>query len=236
MQWEDSGIILRYRTYSERQLIASVFTQHHGRVDGMIMRTKTAMPQPGDYVNLRCKARLEQHMGTLQLETKQSHSSLQFCEANRVYALKSMLEMLVTLLPEHHPYEKLWFYVNETIQLFYNATEALKAYCRFEVVLVEELGFGLSLSVCALTGNKENLSHVSPKTGRAVCYDAAKPYITKLLQLPEFLTNTSSKATEIDYVYAMQLTGHFLLHHVSHNRPLPIARTELLQKLKPTNS
>ncbi|MEI6188334.1 MAG: DNA repair protein RecO [Alphaproteobacteria bacterium] len=233
MQWEDSGIVLRYRSYSEKQLIASIFTQHHGRVDGMVMRTKSSLPQPGDFVKLQRKARLEQHMGTLKLETKQSHSSLQFCESTRVYALKSMLEMLSTLLPENHPYEKLWQYTNETILSFYNFNEALKAYCLFEVMLVEELGFGLSLDECAVTGSSDNLSHVSPKTGRAVCYEAAKPYITKLLPLPKFLLDQNNNPiTATDYVHALQLTGHFLLNHASHNRPLPIERSELLLKLK----
>ena len=233
MQWEDRGIVLRYRNYSEKQLIASVFTQNHGRVDGMVTRTKSTMSQPGDVVNINCKARLEQHMGTLKLETKQSHSSLQFLDATRVYALKSMLEMLGTLLPEHHLYEKLWQHANETIQLFYNPKDALKAYCYFEVMLVEELGFGLSLNICAVTGGTDNLTHVSPKTGRAVCYEAAKPYIPKLLPLPTFLINLkSNQVTSADYANALQLTGHFLLHHVNHNRPLPVERAELLLRLR----
>ncbi len=231
MQWQDCGILLKYRIHSEKQLIASVFTEQRGRVDGMVTRTKASLPQPGDLVNLYCKARLEQHMGTLKLETKQSHSVLQFCEATRVYALKSMLEMLGTLLPEHHPYEKLYLHTMHTIQLFYQSAEAIEAYCRFEVVLIEELGFGLSLSSCALTGTKDNLSHVSPKTGKAVCYEAAKPYLAKLLVLPEFLLNPQCLATNLNYLAALQLTGHFLLHHVSHNRPLPLARAELMQRL-----
>lgn len=231
MQWQDCGIVLKYRTYSEKQLIASVLTQQRGRVDGMVTRTKASLPQPGDFVNLHCKARLEQHMGTLKLETKHSHSVLQFCEATRVYALKSMLEMLGTLLPEHHPYEKLYLATIETIQLFYQPTEAIKSYCRFEVVLIEELGFGLSLGSCALTGTKNNLSHVSPKTGKAVCYEAAKPYLAKLLVLPEFLINPNYSATTLNYLTALQLTGHFLLHHASHNRPLPLARVELMRQL-----
>jgi DNA repair protein RecO (recombination protein O) len=172
-------------------------------------------------------------MGSLKLETKQSHSSLQFCESTRVYALKSMLEILGTLLPEHHPYEKLWQCTNETILSFYNFNEALKAYCFFEVVLIEELGFGLSLNECAVTGSFDNLSHVSPKTGRAVCHEVAKPYIAKLLPLPNFLVDKNNdQITATDYTQALQLTGYFLLHHVTHNRPLPIERSELLQKLK----
>lgn len=232
MNWEDSGIVLKYRTYSEKQLIASVFTQQRGRVDGMVTRTKSAMPQPGDLVSVNQKARLEQHLGTLKLETKQSHSSLQFCDATRVYALKTMLEMLGILLPEHHPYLNLWDRVNETLQLFYRPTEAIKAYCLFEVLLIEELGFGLSLDSCVVTGATKNLTHVSPKTGCAVCYEAALPYIDRLLTLPEFLINKNYKPNESDFINALLLTGHFLIHHASHHRPLPVARQELIQKLR----
>lgn len=232
MNWEDSGIVLKYRSYSEKQLIASVFTQQRGRVDGMVTRTKSAMPQPGDVVSVNQKARLEQHLGTLKLETKQSHSSLQFCDATRVYALKTMLEMLGVLLPEHHPYQNLWNKVNETLQLFYQPTEAIKAYCLFEVLLIEELGFGLSLDSCAVTGTTKNLTHVSPKTGCAVCYETALPYIDKLLTLPEFLINKNCEAEEADFVNALLLTGHFLVHHASHHKSLPTARQELLQKLR----
>ena len=232
MQWQDYGIILRYRAYSEKQLIVSVFTQQHGKVDGMISRAKSSLPQPGDFVSVHCKSRLEQHMGSLKIETKQSHSVLQFCEAIRVYALKSMLEMLSTLLPELHPYSKLYFKAIETIQLFYQSDKAMKAYCFFEITLIEELGFGLNLKSCALTGAKENLSHVSPRTGKAVCYEAAKPYISKLLVLPEFLINQNCIATNLHYISSLQLTGHFLSSHIIHNRQLPIARNELIQTLK----
>jgi DNA repair protein RecO (recombination protein O) len=232
MNWEDTGIVLKYRTYSEKQLIASVFTQQRGRVDGMITRTKSSMPQPGDFVAVYQKARLEQHLGTLKLETKQSHSSLQFCDATRVYALQTMLEILGALLPENHPYPNLWEHVNNTIQLFYQPTEAIKAYCLFEVLLIEELGFGLSLDVCAVLGTKENLTHVSPKTGCAVCYGAALPYINRLLALPEFLINKNCEPKPLDFVNSLLLTGHFLVHYASHNKPLPLARQELLQKLR----
>lgn len=231
MQWQDSGIVLKYRNFSEKQAIASIFTEQRGRVDGMVTRSRASLSQPGDSVNLDCKARLEHHLGALKLETKQSHSVLQFCEATRVYALKSMLEMLASLLPLHHPYLKLYEKTAQTLQLFYQSSEAIKAYCHFEVSLIEELGFGLSLKTCAVTGVKDNLTHVSPKTGKAVCYMAAQPYLAKLLVLPTFLVAPDFPATTADYLSALQLTGHFLVHHVSHNRPLPVARTALIQSI-----
>ena len=39
---------------------------------------------------------------------------------------------------------------------------------RFEAGLLDELGFGLDLSRCAVTGGVDDLVYVSPKTGRAV--------------------------------------------------------------------
>lgn len=232
MNWDDKGIVLKYKPYSEKHLITSVFTQQRGRVDGMITRTRSTLPQPGDLVTVYRKARLEQHLGTLKLETIKSHSSLQFCDTVRVYALKTMLEILNTLLPEHHPYPRLWGQINETLAFFYNSLEAIKAYCLFEVLLLEELGFGLSLNSCAVTGTTEQLTHVSPNTGCAVCYDTALPYISKLLVLPKFLINRNVYPTELDYINALLLTGHFLVHHASHHKSLPIVRQELIQYLK----
>lgn len=232
MHWEDTGIVLRYRTYSEKQFIASIFTKQRGRVDGMITRTKTSFPQPGDICAVHHKARLESHLGTLKLETKQSHSSLQFCEAARIFAFKSLLELLAMLLPERHPYPTLWDKVDKTLQLFYQKDNAINAYCTFELLLLEELGFGLSLKSCVATGTTENLTHVSPKTGGAVCYEAALPYIDKLLVLPKFFIEEESIPTELDYVNALLLTGHFLSHYATHHKALPLSRQELLQKLK----
>lgn len=232
MNWEDIGIVLRYKTYSEKQLIASVFTRQHGRVDGMVTRSKSSLPQLGDICVIHQKARLENHLGTLKLETKHSHSSLQFCESTRIFAFKSILELLVLLLPEHHPYPALWEKVEHTLRLFYQKEEALKAYCLFEVVLLEELGFGLSLNHCVATGTTENLTHVSPKTGGAVCNEAAQPYINRLLVLPGFLLDASQTPGDLDLLNSLLLTGHFLAHHASHHKPLPFVRQELLKKLR----
>ncbi len=232
MNWQDTGVVLRYRIYSEKQLIVSVFTQERGRIDGMITRTKACLPQPGDLVSVSVKARLEQHLGTIKLETKQSHSSLQFSDSTRVYALKTMLEMLGVLLPENHPYINLWDEINKTMSSFYQKEVAIRAYCVFEVSLIEELGFGLSLKTCAVTGKRENLTHVSPKTGCAVCFEIALPYLNKLLILPEFLINEESAAKESDYLNSLMLTGHFLTNHIAHNRVLPLVRQELIQKLR----
>lgn len=228
---EGTAIVIKYRTYSEKYFIVSVFSHSVGRLNGLTYRSKTALPQPGDIVNFSLKARLETHLGRISLEIQKSNSALQFIDSLRVYTMQSMLEILYMALPENHPYPSLWDTATQTIQNFYNIDDALKAYCLFELSLLEELGFGLNLSCCAVTGTTQNLSHVSPKTGRAVCTDSATPYINKLLKLPGFFLNHHEKCTNEDMLAALTLTAHFIQNHLLPNKSLPTARSELIKKL-----
>ena len=58
---------------------------------------------------------------------------------------------------------------------------------RWELALLEELGFGIDLSACAATGKTTDLVYVSPNSGRAVSAEAGEPYKDRLLALPAFL-------------------------------------------------
>ena len=62
---------------------------------------------------------------------------------------------------------------------------------QFEMHLLNELGFGLELDACAVTGTHEELIYVSPKSGRAVSRQAGAPWRDKLLRLPAFLMGTA---------------------------------------------
>ncbi len=53
--------------------------------------------------------------------------------------------------------------------------------------LLTELGYGLDLSACAVTGAADSLRFVSPRTGRAVSAAAAGTWAQRLLPLPAFL-------------------------------------------------
>lgn len=235
MYAEDIGIVIKYRSYSEKYFIVSVFSNEKGKLNGLVYRSKSSMAQPGDIVNFSLKARLETHLGRMNLEIKKSNSSLQFIDSLRVYAIQSLLEILYITLPEHHPYPNLWQKTVDTFQNFYTVQDCLKAYCLYELFLLEELGFGLSLDVCAVTGKTENLTYVSPKTGRAVCETEAQPYIKKLLKLPIFLIDQNYQPTKEDILKALALTGHFMKNHLVPNQKLPNARHELIQTIFKNN-
>jgi DNA repair protein RecO (recombination protein O) len=102
---------------------------------------------------------------------------------------------------------------------------------RFELVLLEELGFGLDLTSCAATGATTGLTHVSPKTGRAVSAEAAAPYADRLFRLPAFLIDDTASAAPADIAAAFALTGFFLDRHIWTARgiPRPATRDALVE-------
>jgi len=71
--------------------------------------------------------------------------------------------------------------------------KAARMLIRFELALLEELGFGLDLTQCAATQERRDLIWVSPKSGRAVSREAGKPYEHQLLALPDFLLGSDQK-------------------------------------------
>jgi len=129
---------------------------------------------------------------------------------------------------ERDPHDRLLF---ETLRLLDEPVDGA-ALARFELLLLEELGFGLDLETCAVTGATEGLTHVSPKTGRAVSREAAEPYKDRLLRLPTFL-RARGNASPSDIADAFALTGHFLEMHVWRARGIepPAIRNDLVEML-----
>ena len=98
--------------------------------------------------------------------------------------------------------------------------------------MLSELGYGLDLSVCTVTGRTDGLAYVSPKTGRAVTEAGAGAWADKLLPLPDFLVG-AGKPDLIGWRDGLRLTGHFLARDAfGHlHRPLPLARAMLYDRI-----
>ena len=111
-----------------------------------------------------------------------------------------------------------------------DAAHWMTLYIRWEVGLLEALGFGLDLSECAATGATTELSYVSPKSGRAVSRAGAGIYAARLFALPAFLLDSGAdEPTPAAIAAGLALTGHFLLERVlqPHGKEMPPARMRL---------
>jgi DNA repair protein RecO (recombination protein O) len=138
------------------------------------------------------------------------------------------------LLPERDPHPRLYEALEFLMGHLDRPKPAAELMVRFELLLLDELGFGLDLEACAATGSRDDLAYVSPKSGRAVSRKAGEPYRERLLSLPAFLTESSaSGADRNDLAKAFQLTEIFLLRHVLEPRGLamPEARASFLKAI-----
>jgi len=237
MHWSSDGIVLAVRRHGETAAIAELLTRNRGRCLGLVRggRSRAMRPvlQPGNQVHAVWRARLEEHLGQFTMEPKRLKAAGFMDYPFRLAGL-STVTGLARVLPEREPHERLY----DALLIVIDALEhddvwpALLA--RWEVGLLEELGFGLDLARCAVTGGRDDLVYVSPKSGRAVSDAAGKPYHHKLLILPRFLqASQAGPAEPADLLNAFSLTGYFLYHHVFEPRgiDMPDQRAWIIRQI-----
>ena len=236
MQWSDEGILLGIRRHGETSVIADVLTAGHGRYMGLVRggRSRVQRPvlQPGNSVMVTWRARIEEHLGAFALEPVKLRAAGLIEDPLRLAAMMTLTE-LAQLIPEREAHGRLYEASLLVLDAIADAALWPALLVRWEMGLLEELGFGLDLSACAATGQTQELAYVSPRTGRAVSAGAGAPWKEKLLVLPGFLSKEGGSPAATDVMDGFRLTGYFLERHVTGPRGLamPEARSRLLARL-----
>ncbi|MBS3650671.1 DNA repair protein RecO [Pseudaminobacter sp. 19-2017] len=242
MEWRDEGIILGSRKHGESSVILEVMTRGHGRHLGMVRggRSRKQQPvlQPGNRVELVWHARLDEHLGVFQAEAVEFNAARLFDSAAAVFGLQTLASHL-RLLPERDVHPDLYEALIVLLRHLDDRLLAGELVARFELMVLEELGFGLDLTECAATGVRTELVYVSPKSGRAVSREAGEPWRDKMLVLPGFLVEgPATRADPVALGEAFRLTGFFLTRHVYEPRGIaePEARAGFLEALRRANA
>ncbi|GBR70773.1 DNA repair protein RecO [Gluconobacter kanchanaburiensis] len=237
MEWEAAALVLSVRPYGEGSALVHLFSEEHGVSHGMARggasRRQSSLWQTGNLVMARWRARLADQLGTLTAEPVQ-------CVAGRILDAPLQLEMVSSAcalvdgaLPQGEAYPELFMRLVRLVTLISVAPEPapMGDYLRWEAQLLASLGYGLDLSECAVTGSRENLLYVSPRSGRAVSGDAAGDWRDRLLPLPPLMANDTDDGTPEDWRDGLVLTGHFLSRWVFgvRHQPLPAARERLIE-------
>lgn len=214
MEWADEALILSVRAHGETAAIVEFLTRDHGRhlalVHGGRSRQNRPILQIGNHVEATWKARLADQLGHATVSLRRGFAAECLGDRLSLVGLSAICAM-ARLLPEREAYPNL-FETALFVAGFLDEADVWPAlYVRWELALLKELGFGLDLATCAATGTSEDLTHVSPKSGRAVSRDAAAPYVDRLMPLPLFLRPGQKGAVSRDDVRnGLDLTGHFL--------------------------
>lgn len=242
MEWKDTGLVLAVRKHGETSAIVELMTEFHGRHLGLVRggRSSRMRPvlQPGNRVIASWRARLEEHLGTYQIEPEELHAARLMALPLGAYGFQLMASHL-RLLPERDAHSSLYRAALVLAEHFDEPEKAARMMIRFELAILEQLGFGLDLTRCAATGRTDTLGFVSPKSGRAVSREAGEPWRDRLLSLPEFLSENQmhdgeTAAVAPSLTAGFRLTGHFLDRDVYGARGLsmPEERAAFIRKIE----
>ena len=237
MDWRDTGILLSTRKPGENAAIIDVFTPDRGRHSGVVRggtsRKIAPILQPGAQLDLVWRARLEEHIGSFTVELQRSRAAIAMGDRLSLAGLNAVLALLTFALPEREAHADLYVRTQNLLDLLDNSNLWPLAYLQWELALLDDLGYGLDLRSCAVTGSTENLSYISPKSGRAVSAEGAGEWANRLLPFPAALKGTGD--SDADILDALSTTGHFLDHKLAGpqtGKPLPQTRQRFLDALE----
>lgn len=242
MHWQDHGIILGARRHGETSGIVSILTREHGRHQGLARgiagKRLRGVVEPGNAVSCGWSGRLADHLGIWTIELERAHAAAALDDPLRLAGLAAATAMVEACLPEREPHPALYDGLGILLEAIAAGESAWPfVYVRFELGLLSELGFGLDLSCCAVTGETRGLTHVSPRSGRAVTEAAGLPYAAKLLRLPSFLASgrggPPANDSRRDLADGFILSAFFLEQRVfsAPGQALPPARARLVDRL-----
>ena len=238
MEWSEEGIVIATRRHGETDIILEVVTAERGRHLGLVKggRSRRIRPilQPGNTLVLTWRARLHEHLGNFRAEPVTERSVGLMNSSVGSFGL-ALAAAHLRLLPERDPHPRLFHAFAAMLDCFDRPALAAELMVRFELLLLDELGFGLDLESCAATGAREDLVYVSPKSGRAVSRAAGTAYSDRLFVLPGFLAGKAGEAADPSGVeQAFRMTGFFLERHAQDTRgqALPIERDSFIRALR----
>src|SRR3954447_14335930 len=239
MRIETQAIVCALRTHGEHGAIVRLMTPNDGLQAAYVRGARGRRMRPvlmaGNVVQASLSSRTDTQLPQATVELVHSRGPL-LSEPLPAAAIEWATVLTATVLPEAQAYPPLYDALEGLLDAIEAAPSAVgwgAALVRYELLLLAELGFGLDLDSCAVTGTNDDLVAVSPKSGRAVSAAEAEPYAGKLLPLPAFVRE-GGPALWSEIAEGLDLTGHFLLRDVltDRSRPIADARARLVDRLR----
>ena len=238
MRFTTPAIVCALRAHGEHGAVVRLMTRDHGLLAAYVRGARGRRMRPvlmaGNMVEANLSARTDTQLPQATVELVHSRGPL-LREPLPAAAIDWATVLVATALPEGQAYPA----IHDGLEGLLDAVEAAPsasawgaALVRFELLLLAELGFGLDLSECVVTGDRDELIAVSPKSGRAVSAGESEPFLGKLLPLPAFILS-GGPASLGDVLDGLTLSGHFLRRDVVTGRSASIldSRDRLVDRL-----
>ena len=239
MRISTPAIVVSLRPHGEHGAVVRLMTPDHGLQAAYVSGARGSRLRPvllpGNQVEATLSARTEAQLAQATVELVHSRGPL-LQEALPATAIDWACALTATALPEGQSYPRLYQALDGLLAAVEAAPSASgwgAALVRYELLLLAELGFGLDLEKCAVSGSNDGLVAVSPRSGRAVSAGQAEPYAGQLLPLPRFIVE-GGQADWPEILDGLALTGHFLMRDLITDRSTPVAdaRVRLVERLR----
>jgi len=236
MSLVDTGILLDSRAHGETHAVVHIFTENHGVRAGLVYggqgRRMRPLLQPGNEVKTEWQGR-EDSLGHFSLEMINARAAEAMHDRISLAALAAACATARAVLPEREAHQRSYRGMSVLLENIGDADIWPALMARWELGLLAELGFGLTLDRCAATGSTRELTYVSPRSACAVSKDAGAPYKDKLLPLPAFFVDAEKTPTQEDALNGLKTTGYFIETRILHlsDKRLPEARRRIVEML-----
>jgi len=231
MQIDDEGIIIKKSKYRESSLLITFFSLDHGINSGLVkgvLKKDFGTYEVGNKVYIKSSFRLSDKLWNCKFELIKNNSVHYFDNKNKLSTILTICSIIDLSLPKNNPQINIY---KRTIDLLENllSKDWISKYIFWELFLLSELGYGLDLKRCVVSGEKENLIYISPKSGKAVSKNEGEKYKNKLFNLPKFLIDKNVKPTKDSLKQGISLTGFFIDKFLKiNNKKLPFYRKNIL--------
>lgn len=253
MKFEDQGIIIEVRSHSEKSAIVKVFSQQNGiylgYVKNIISKKNKLIFQAGNLISFQWHSRIEDKLGSFTYcDLLKSYMSRIIFDKVRFYSLNTIMQIINDNFHERDPMPQLYSKFFDYCELLTGANivdeKVFLNHIIVEFEILNELGYGIDLSSCAVTSSDKDLAYVSPKSARAVSREVGEPYKEKILKLPKFLLAYAQGSMSHDLTKmpdsinlsesneGVQLTGYFLEKYGLIAKDKFYFRNNLLAKIK----
>jgi DNA repair protein RecO (recombination protein O) len=239
MRIDTQAIVCGLRAHGEHGAVVRLMTAAHGLQAAYVRGARGRRMRPvllaGNVVQARLRARNETELPQADIELVHSRAPL-MSEPLSAAAIEWTTALAAATLPEGQAYSR----IHDALDGLLSAIEAApaanawgSALVQYELLLLAELGFGLDLETCAVTGRNDDLVAVSPRSGRAVGAAQAEPYQGQLLPLPAFV-RIGGAGEWSDIADGLKLSGHFLSRDLLTDRSAPLldARARLVERIR----
>lgn len=230
MRFKDIGIIISKKPYKENFSLISIFAKEKGLYTALVGKSKGKGPGAaleGNLVDFTWHAKSEEAVGFAKCEILKSFFPSIIGDKLKLYAFNSLVSLVKSVFRERESDKVFFDYLLNYIEKLSKKFDFAE-YIECELAMLESAGYGLDLKECVVTGKKDNLIFVSPKSGRAVSLEAGARYTDKLLRLPRFLKDPSREPAEEEKREALDLTGYFFKRYCQMEKETHINRSNFI--------